>query len=93
MNTIKILVSFFVLLAVLSCSRINQKIEEKIYEQQRETIRKIDSVMISSYKDTIYKNLDEELKKLDSMKTGSDSSMKELEKQMKKLNQQRGLTK
>jgi hypothetical protein len=92
MNKIKILVSFLVLLLVLSCSKINQKVEEKIYEQQRETMRKIDSVMISNYKDTMFKNMDEELRKLDSMKTGSDSSLKELEKQVKK-NKQRGLTK
>jgi hypothetical protein len=88
-KTFKVLIAYLILLSVLSCSKINQKIEEKIYKKQRETLRKIDSVMISRYKDTIYKNLDEELKKLDSMKTSSDSSMIELKKQVEKLNKQR----
>ena len=75
---------------MLSCSKINQKIEEKVYEHQQEYMRKVDSVVISRYKDSIAKDLDEQLKKLDSLKNQSDSSMKELEKSMKKLNNKKG---
>jgi len=49
-------------------------------------MKKVDSVMISRYKDSVTKDLDEQLKKLDSLKNSSDSSMKELEENMKKLN-------
>lgn len=82
---IKIILSFLILLAVLSCSKINKEIEEKVYEHQQEYMRKVDSVMISMYKDSITKDLDEQIKKLDSLKNQSDSSMKELEKSMKKI--------
>jgi hypothetical protein len=85
-DKIKIALSFLILFAVLSCSRINKKIEEKVYEHQQEYMKKVDSVMISRYKDSVTKDLDEQLKKLDSLKNSSDSSMKELEKSMKKLN-------
>jgi hypothetical protein len=85
-DKIKIALSFSALPAVLSCSQINKKIEEKVYEHQREYMRKVDSVMISRYKDSVTKDLDEKLKKLDSLKYKSDSSMEELEKSMKKLN-------
>jgi flagellar biosynthesis chaperone FliJ len=85
-DKIKIALSFLILLAVLSCSQINKKIEEKVYEHQQEYMRKVDSVIKSRYRDSITKNLDEQLKKLDSMKYQSDSTMKELEKSMEKLN-------
>ena len=79
-----------VLFAVLSCSKINKTIEEKVYEHQKEYMKKVDSVMISRYKDSVANDLDEQLKKLDSLKNSSDSTMKELEKSMKKLNNKRG---
>ena len=53
-------------------------------------MKKVDSVMISRYKDSVANDLDEQLKKLDSLKNSSDSTMKELEKSMKKLNNKRG---
>ena len=86
MNRLKILISFLILLSVLSCSRINRTIEEKVLEQQKETIHKIDSVMQKTYSDSLTKDLDRQLKALDSLKNSSDSSMKELEKSMKKFN-------
>ena len=85
-DKIKIVLSFLVLLAVLSCNQINKKIEEKVYEHQQEYMRKVDSVMINRYQDSITKDLDEQLKKLDSLKNSSDSAMQELEKNMMKLN-------
>lgn len=89
-DKIKIVTSFLVLLAVLSCNQINKKIEEKVYEHQQEYMRKVDSVMINRYQDSITRDLDEQLKKLDSLKNSSDSAMKELEKSMKKLNNKKG---
>jgi hypothetical protein len=85
MDKIKIVLSFLTLFAVLSCGQINKKIEEKVYEHQQEYMKKIDSVMISRYKDSVSKELDEQLKKLDSLKYSSDSAMQELEKSLKKL--------
>ena len=89
-DKIKIVTSFLVLLAVLSCNQINKKIEEKVYEHQQEYMRKVDSVIINRYQDSITKDLDEQLKKLDSLKDQSDSTMKELEKSMKKFNKNKG---
>ena len=86
---IKIVLSFLVLLAVLRCNQINKKIEEKVYEHQQKYMRKVDSVMIKRYQDSITKDLDEQLKKLDSLKNSSDSAIQELEKNMKKLNKKK----
>ncbi len=86
MNRLKILIAFLILVSVLSCSKINRTIEEKVLEQQKETIHKIDSVMQKTYSDSLTKDLDRQLKTLDSLKNSSDSSMKKLEKSMEKLN-------
>lgn len=83
-KSLKIIISFIILFSVLNCSKINEKLEEKLYEQQREAIRKIDSVMISRYKDSVMIDLDKQLKSLDSIKTSSDSALIELNKKLKK---------
>lgn len=79
---LKIIISFLILSSVLNCSKINEKIEEKLYEQQREAMRKIDSVMMSRYKDSVMIDLDKQLKVLDSVKTSSDSALIELNKKI-----------
>jgi hypothetical protein len=89
MNRLKFFISCVVLTLVLSCSWFSRKINEKVYEQERENKRKVDSIIMQEYKDTLMKELDKNIKILDSMRVQSDSSMKELEKSMKKLNKRK----
>ena len=57
---------------------------QKLIEQSREIQKKEDSLYRKELHDSIMKNLDKDLQKLDSQKIKVDSIQKELEKQFKK---------
>ena len=77
MNYFKFGVALFLLIGILSCGRVKEKVEQKVNEKIDQTIdkslEKIDSAFTKSNLDSLKKAID----KLDSMSKNMDKKLKD----------------
>lgn len=86
-NSFKFLLVILVVISVFGCGLFKKKYNEdmqKIIEESRKIQKEQDSLYRKELNDSIMKNLNKDLQKLDSQKIKVDSIQKELEKQFKK---------